>query len=194
MRAGVTARPSRSGVVSLVLLNLALGGLAYVAATGDLVALMSPSRDGSLAGAGSAGVGAIAPPLAPVEVPSAPTLNEIGETLKRPLFRADRRPYVAPPPAPAPVPQVVAAAPVAPPLPPPNVKLAGIVTAGGTARALLRTPTEASGTWKRAGDVVDGWRLDRIGLSDIEFVVGQRRIVVRLEPPSPADRRTETGR
>lgn len=111
------------------------------------------------------------------------------ETRARPLFRPDRRPYVAaaaPPPAPqesAPelpasaVPEVPVAVEEPPPAPPPwpeGLRLVGIVSDGSSARqALIRLPATSPGTSEvralEEGATLEGWRLARIDSASATF-------------------------
>ncbi|MEQ1718042.1 MAG: hypothetical protein ABL907_19045 [Hyphomicrobium sp.] len=101
-------------------------------------------------------------------------MAEFTETLARPLFRADRRPYVAKPvaemaatavaeqaPAIADVPSSdsIAQKPNAPPLPA-GLTLVGIMSdAAGERRALLRFAGATANRWLAAGAELDGWTI-----------------------------------
>lgn len=176
--------PSGSRCVTLlVAINLALGAFLYWLATVDIASLM-PAPEVVAINAGTD-----SERRDQRELRQPPELASLGETLRRPLFRADRRPYAAPPPAPpvvtAPAP-VAAATPARPPEPkrsPPKARLAGIVEIGGKMRALLRSPSEPNGTWLLAGEHIEGWQVERIGRSEIELSAGKQRLVMPLEAP-----------
>jgi hypothetical protein len=130
-----------------------------------------------------------APPGAPATPPLAARpsderpLSEFGETVRRPLFTATRRPFVPADPAPR------AAEPAAaePTRPPPNVRLVGVVIDAGKKRALLRTPEQPRGRWVEEGDTIDGWLLRSVRADAAIVALGRETHELRLYPaPSPA--------
>jgi general secretion pathway protein N len=105
-------------------------------------------------------------------------LSEFGETVRRPLFTATRRPYVPPDPiqkAPEP-------APAEPSRPPPNVRLIGVVIDAGKKRVLLRTPEQPRGRWVEEGDTVDGWLVRSVAADAAIVALGRETHELRLYP------------
>ncbi len=182
----------RSQAFALLLLTAALAGL--VALYGRVVNReidVSPLAPSPAAGsAGGAADIRIATPLDKRSIAS------LGETLKRPLFSATRRPpepKVVVPPAPPPVVPPVAATPpppppprvVPPPAPPPpspvGVRVLGIVKDGEAAlRALLRDTGEARGTWVSEGTQFKVWRVARITPAAVVLEAGGRRHELKM--------------
>lgn len=117
------------------------------------------------------------------------------ETLSRPLFRADRRPFRPATPgasaAPAEVSKVAASAPQ------PDFQLVGLLTrSGGYGRALVRSKSAPRGEWVSVGDDVGGWRVASIGPASIEIENGAWREVVPIERPrgfENAETRSDTA-
>ena len=95
-----------------------------------------------------------ATPFNPVAVQQ---LDELSETIDRPLFSPSRRP-----PAPPPPPVVQAVAPPPPPPPPPNLLLLGVVMDGEGARAIVRGGAENKLLRAQIGDDIDGWKVSQI--------------------------------
>ena len=111
-----------------------------------LAALLGGLRSVSLAADAS---GPLANPLA------AHPLDHLSATRERPLFSPSRRP-LAPPPAP------VAQRVEPPKIDPPRIVLVGIVSEGGAARALIRTPSSNKVVGARFGDEIASWTVTAI--------------------------------
>lgn len=120
--------------------------------------------------------------------------HEITETLLRPLFHANRRPFV--PPAVA-----VAAAPVVdeeanpspqaevdetPPETRPDLRLAGVSISGGNRRALLGPAEGTEVRWYTQGDDLGGWIVASITSQTVTLASGDRSFTVPLYPSSGA--------
>lgn len=119
-----------------------------------------------------------AKPFAGGDAP-ARSLADFPQTAQRPLFFSDRR--VPEKPKPKPKPQVVEVKePVA------NLEslvLVGIKSHGEQRQVLVRTATDAVGTWLSVGDQFRGWQLREV-MSDNAILEGRgRRIEVRLYSP-----------
>jgi hypothetical protein len=86
------------------------------------------------------------------------------ETLKRPLFRPDRRPYV-------PKAAAVSAAPSQPPVPPPalppGLVLVGIVSTSEGHRAVIRTDGVVGVQNYAEGAMLGGWALTSIQMNEV---------------------------
>ena len=125
-----------------------------------------------------------APPRAPLlelaerpEPPRSPGEDAVEAIAARPLFSADRRPYVPPP---APVEEVVAA--VKPSLP---LELAGtFLTATDQAALILVSgkPPE----WLRTGQTVEGWRIGTIEENRVLLLKGEQERELQLREDNPA--------
>lgn len=102
----------------------------------------------------------------PVELQS---LQQLSATAGRPLFSPSRRP----PPKPA-APVVARAEPPPPPPPPPSVVLLGIVSENGDGRAAIRASDKVVRV--RAGDDVDGWKVDRVEPRRLVLIQGERSV------------------
>ncbi len=107
------------------------------------------------------------------------------ETLARPLFRADRKPFVAAPEAPPPVvEETVEAPPAAPGIEPPQgLKLLGVVRDGdGQDRALVKSAVTPAASWLQIGDEIDGWRISAIAASAVTLSAEAASIKLELYP------------
>jgi hypothetical protein len=101
------------------------------------------------------------------------------ETLRRPIFFKDRRPYVPPPPPPppAPPPQVAVVLPPPPPSPPPSPPpppdpefvLAGVTITGNIKRAYLASNSGAEGVWVSEGEEIKGWRVGVVTEASVDL-------------------------
>jgi hypothetical protein len=98
-------------------------------------------------------------------LPRARTVADLPETAKRPLFAANRRPWVEKP-KPEIEPVKVAATPVAvvPPYPVEQLLLVGVMQANRNkaARVLIRAGTDTQGTWVQVGESIRGWKLREV--------------------------------
>jgi hypothetical protein len=107
-------------------------------------------------------------------------VDDLRDTIEKPLFDPTRRVRRAPPPPPPPV----ATAPPPPPpiqqLAEPSVRLIGIISGEGQAIALLSRPGQARAVQVEAGSVVDGWRVEQVGTSGVTIVNDGRRVVLRM--------------
>jgi hypothetical protein len=97
------------------------------------------------------------------------------QTLTRPIFMHDRRPYTPPPPPPPRIVKPVAAPPPPKPQPPkddkpappppitnPGFRLAGIAIVDQTRQAFLTMPGKQEGIWLKEGETMTGWAVTRI--------------------------------
>ena len=104
---------------------------------------------------------------------------EFPQTVRRPLFFANRRPV-------DPAPGKVAAASVpepraAPPASLDQFQLVGIMRTGkARAQALIRTAGEAQGVWLGVGDNIRGWQLKEIGDDKAVFEANGQRAQIKL--------------
>jgi hypothetical protein len=119
-----------------------------------------------------------APPAAPIlervatpPEPRIPHGDAVDRIAARPLFSAERRPYVAPPP-----PRARQAAPNQPALP---LELAGTYLSGATSAALLQVSGRAP-EWLRPGDLIEGWRIDEIKQDQVQLRKGDQKQVLLL--------------
>jgi hypothetical protein len=95
---------------------------------------------------------------------------QLTETLRRPLFRADRRPFDPNIQAPTPeieapqalvMPQIIPE-PTPEPQPAPSAPqftLKGLALHNGNKQALISTPELPNGTWVALGELIAGWKL-----------------------------------
>ena len=110
------------------------------------------------------------------------------ETLARPMFRADRKPFVAAPEAPPVVEETVEVPPAAPSIapgiePPQGLKLLGVMRDGdGQDRALVKSAVTPAASWLRIGDEIDGWRLAAIASSAVTLSADASSIQLELYP------------
>jgi hypothetical protein len=116
-----------------------------------------------------------APPAAPIleqvaalPQPRVPRDDAVEEITARPLFSAERRPYVAPPPRPA--------NPAAPALP---LELAGTYLSRTDSAALIQVSGRAP-EWLRPGDLIDGWRIDEVKQDQVQLRKGDQEQVLLL--------------
>jgi len=119
------------------------------------------------------------PAAGPVEL-RLPGDDAIDEIAARPVFSADRLPYVAPAPS-----VEVGPAPNQPALP---LELAGIYLSGAGRAALMQVSGETP-EWLRPGDLIDGWRIAEIKQDQVQLTKGDEERVLLLradlgvEPP-----------
>ena len=115
-------------------------------------------------------------------------INDLKETLARPLFNSTRRPdppvAAATPPAPE---TPVAAAPAALPAVSEHLQLLGMMRQGqGKARALIRVENAATAAWFDVGAEIGGWRLREIGGDHVVVESGGQRSKLALHPGTGA--------
>lgn len=102
------------------------------------------------------------------------------DTLDRPLFSSSRRQPVEQPPAPFEPP---------PPPPPPNpddLKLIGVMIGREGAVALLRVKGQAQTASVRTGEIIDGWKITRIGPRELDVRKADVSATVRVSSRAPA--------
>jgi hypothetical protein len=145
-------------------------------------------------------VTAAPPTAAPLELAERPPLprtpgdDAIADIAARPLFSESRRPY-APPPE-----QVEEVIPE-PPKPSVPLELAGTFLTSTDQAALLQV---SGGTpeWLRQGQLIEGWRIERIEQHQVSLRKADQEQVLRLREdiavlksaaPAPARRRGEAG-
>jgi hypothetical protein len=142
-------------------------------------------------------------PIAPVEIegagsadgkpPSAaankePTLMELSETITRPVFRSDRKPFAAKP--------VEANAPVTQEQPPPQasvdtLRLVGMMRTGTSAkRALIRVAGLPNAEWVEVGGEVGGWTVGKIETDRVLVKRNGDTAELKLFGPKPTDATT----
>jgi hypothetical protein len=102
------------------------------------------------------------------------TLDDLGDTLRRPLFERKRRPVEAPKvPASAPLPTRQAD--------PHALTLQGIIfNEGHSAIALMRRTLTGQSVRLQEGDTVDGWTVERIEAERVHLLQGDTRIALQL--------------
>jgi hypothetical protein len=119
-------------------------------------------------------------------------LQDLKETLARPLFTSSRRPEppvavaaeVDPPPA--------ATAPSADPAPQERLQLIGVMHHGAKrARALIRVENANSASWYDSGAEIAGWRLREIADDHVVVEIGGVRSTLALHPVGAAGVRKE---
>ena len=152
---------------------LALAALILLAG-GNLVGAVWLSRVAERGAPVDVAPGRWTPPETPgrgTTAPSQRAANIYAETLNRPVFFKERRPYMPPPPPPPPPAPMVAVAPPPPPppaLPPPppppdpEFVLAGVAITAEMKRAYLMSKSDAEGVWVREGEEIQGWRVGDI--------------------------------
>jgi hypothetical protein len=117
-------------------------------------------------------------------VPRRRPAAELPETARRPLFAANRRPWVEkskPQPVEAPV---KVAAPPAPAYPANQLQLVGILqgTRNNAARALIRAGGDSQGSWIKVGESIKGWKLREVTSGDVAVIeTGGQRAELGLE-------------
>lgn len=121
--------------------------------------------------------------------PKTITLNDISETVSRPLFMASRRP--APPPKndentsltqtpPPPAPSANAT-------PPANLRLIGTMKSGDTQRkALIQVENSQSAKWLDVGADAGGWRVSEIAEDHVVVEAAGARSTLLLHPSKGA--------
>jgi hypothetical protein len=137
-----------------------------------------------------------APPLAPLAQEEAaaplfdaPPEDAFQEIALRPLFYESRRPYEAPAidleVAPAAPEEVVA------------VELVGTLMTGASRAALLQ-PVGQSSSWRREGEKIAGWRIERIVRDQVVVQQGDETLTLELRAdaagPVEPDRKTRRKR
>jgi hypothetical protein len=101
-------------------------------------------------------------------------LDELGDTVRRPLFEKTRRPVEPAKAAPSvPVPKRQAD--------PHSLTLQGIIlNEGHSAIALMRRTQTGQSVRLQEGDAVDGWTVERIEAERVHLVQGDSRIALQL--------------
>ena len=166
----------RNNSLMFPVLALAVAGLGYANyRLLDFKVDVSPAFPAAAAAPGTG--------LAPKELSLAPPAHAIGEfplTATRPVFFADRKVPEKPKPKPtvAEVKDVVAPPPSAPP--PEPLQLVGIMGAGSSKRALVRTAADPQGTWLAIGDEYRGWQLREIATDNAIVEARGQRSELRL--------------
>ena len=121
-------------------------------------------------------------------VPRRRPVAELPETARRPLFAANRRPWVEKPkPQPVEAPVKVEAPPV-PAYPANQLQLVGILqgTPNNAARALIRPGGDAQGSWIKIGESIKGWKLREVTSGDSAVIEtrGGQSAELTLERPT----------
>lgn len=137
----------------------------------------------------------------PIELPnettpsqSLPAMIEATQLTARPIFRASRRPWVAPPIPETLQPQPVAAAEPAPVAAPVQqvsdlqVSFLGLRIYPDGEEVLIARPGEPVPLWVRIGDDVGGWTLTAIDSNSAKFIAGEATRTIELHelPPGGA--------
>jgi hypothetical protein len=99
-------------------------------------------------------------------------VSDFEEIVRRPVFNASRRPFVAPEPA--------AREPAR--TPPQDMRLMGIAIDAGKKQALLRTAQQPNGRWVGEGESIDGWQLRSVRGDAATIASGQQTHELRLYP------------
>jgi hypothetical protein len=162
---------------------LAAGGLLFligVNATFAFWIFHSLSSDSAVEISTGAWVPEANAALTDIAGPSAP--NAYPETLARPIFFRDRRPYVPPPPPPPPVqpaPVFVAPSPVTKP----DLVVSGIALIGDAKQAYLGYPPNPDGIWVKEGEDVMGWQVSSITSAGVTISRAGQSIDLLLYEP-----------
>ena len=121
------------------------------------------------------------------------TLNDISETVTRPLFNATRRPM--PPPK---IEENTAATLSPPPTlstattPPSNLRLIGTMRSGDKQRrALVQVENAPNAAWLEVGADAGGWRVSEIGEDHVVVEAGGARSTLVLHPLKAERRKQE---
>ncbi len=113
-----------------------------------------------------------------------PALQELSETLARPIFRSDRRPAAAKP--------VETSAPAAQEQPPPQssvdtLRLVGMMRSGTSAqRALIRVAGLPNAEWVEVGGQIGGWTVGKIEPDRVLVKRNGDTAELKLFAPKPA--------
>jgi hypothetical protein len=109
------------------------------------------------------------------------TLDNLHDTVGRPLFERTRRPVEAP----APLPQE--RAPIAPAIDQNALSLLGVVASEGRTIALIRRNQTGQSVRAEVGDAVDGWTIVSIEPQRVVLRQGARQVALQLfrRKPSP---------
>lgn len=135
-----------------------------------------------LAGPGRARVDSPAAPLSSSRPVDHRPLSDFEEIVRRPLFTANRSPFVPPEST-----QTVAR----PGLRPPDIRLVGVAIDASKKQALLRTPQQPQGRWVEEGDSIDGWLLRGVRDDAVIVASGQQTYELRLYPAQGASSRQQ---
>jgi hypothetical protein len=122
-----------------------------------------------------------APP--PLKMAVLPPKDAFAEIAARPIFNQDRRPD----PAKAPIDTTMTDAGTEPAADLAQFRIVGIVTDRETQLALVQTPSGAT-TKIRAGDTLEGWRIEKIDVSGVTATDGirsSRLVIPRAQNTAP---------
>ncbi len=106
------------------------------------------------------------------------SLDQLRETLERPLFETSRRAYQPPPPPPAQAASRPPPAPRAPPPDPTHFSLTGISSSADRTIALLKQKSSGRQLRVEVGEIIDGWSVEQI--SEREVVISKQGVQVIL--------------
>lgn len=160
-----------AAILVMVALNLALANALRIAASHEI-----PVQPGIFAASTQ-----LLPEL-PVQSYQPPPFESFAQTLARPVFSRDRRPYQPVLPAPPPPPRL--------PPPPPGavvprrsaegIGLLGILMNGPAHRALLRLPSFPKGQWVNEGEEISGWILTLVAQDHAVLQAEGQKLELRL--------------
>lgn len=105
------------------------------------------------------------------------------QTLARPIFSKDRRPYRPPPPKPPKPVKIAKPAPkpvAPPPIADPDLTLAGIAITSDAKQAFMTHPSNSEGRWVKEGEEIMGWRISTILPGEVTLERSGRSIKLRL--------------
>ena len=174
----MTVRPARGRGLAwpLFILCLALGSWVYWALAEDEEPWL-PS---------SAADGQTAPALEPRDDAgfALPELDELSETVERPLFLASRRPIEAP-------------APEEPPdqsLGEPPAALRGVMISSAERSVLLQFPNRADAVWVAEGATLAGWTVETVEPNQVTLRQGSETRTLLLKDEASPPRRKQPRR
>lgn len=137
-------------------------------------AIAADQADAGVAASPSVGADQAAHPLASL------ALDQLHDTVGRPLFERTRRPLEPPQTRAAPAPALPA--PIPRPAADPNaLTLLGVlINDGGHAIALLQRNSTGQSVRLQEGDTVDGWTIERIEAEEVVLKQGDTNIALQL--------------
>jgi len=106
-------------------------------------------------------------------------IDVLKDTVERPLFETSRRAYEPPPPPPREVSRP-AQAPRAPPPDPTYFSLAGISAGPDRSIALLKPKSNGRFLRVEAGEVVDGWKIEKVAEQEVVISKQGLQVILRI--------------
>ncbi len=112
-------------------------------------------------------------------------LGDFSQTLSRPLFEPERRPFVPKAPEPVADDEPTAPQPPAPEIPREKLRIVGVKIFKGTRQALIVSENDKTGQWVSKGDSIGGWKVVTVQAGSAIVAAGSQRQTLTLYVDKP---------